>query len=324
MEENKSRFKLSKVNWIFAGIVIGISALTFLRKDGINIYSLGYLLGSIVTVGLIPLIFAFLVWLIRRRKAYAGTYTFNIVLVLMCFGMIKEIGAIRKEKTESMNNITKSLSDFKEKISNEEDAISAYEEFSSNVDESLSKLIQNSSGNEQEVYRKLQKFVTLNKEKMINWEKSYDSVMNPRILDYAVLNTPEEHRYQIAVIEHYRNQSELYKHFFNNRKSLVTELFKNIPKDNQTLKGVVKGINTKDSIQRPVFIPLMDTHISYSQNLIDLLALLKEYDGKWEYQNDELIFENEKMEQRYLAIIQKVAENEDQINELTDKLIEMM
>ncbi|SFW77491.1 hypothetical protein SAMN02927921_04237 [Sinomicrobium oceani] len=324
MEENKSRFKLSRANWIFAGIVIGISALIFLRNDGINAYSLGHLLGSIVTVGLIPLIFAFLVWLIRRRKAYAGTYTFNFVLVLMCFGMIKEIGAIRKEKTESMNNMTRSLSEYKEKISNEEDAISAYEEFSSNVDESLSKLIQNSSGNEQEVYRKLQKFVTLNKEQMTNWEKSYDSVMTPRILDFSVLNTPEEYNYQIAVIEHYQNQSEVYKQYFTNRKSLVSELFKNIPKDNQTLKGVVKGINKKDSIQRPVFIPLMDTHISYSRNLIDLLALLKEYDGTWEYQNDELIFENEKMEQRYLAIIQKVAENEDQINELTDKLIEMM
>ncbi|MBL4644169.1 MAG: hypothetical protein JKY44_11330, partial [Flavobacteriaceae bacterium] len=77
MKEKKKGFKLSKVNWIIALIITGISALIFLRRDGINAFSLGYLFGSIVTASLLPLFFAFIVWLIKGEKAYAGTYTFN-------------------------------------------------------------------------------------------------------------------------------------------------------------------------------------------------------------------------------------------------------
>ena len=58
MKEKKIGFRLSKVNWILALIVVGISALIFLRRDGINGFSLGYLFGSIVTSALIPLFFA--------------------------------------------------------------------------------------------------------------------------------------------------------------------------------------------------------------------------------------------------------------------------
>ena len=324
MEEQKKGFKLSKVNWIFALIVIGVSALIFLRRDGINGFSLGYLFGSIVTSAIIPLFFAFIVWLIKGKKANAGTYTFNIVLVLMCYGMIKEIGAISKEKTDSVDAITKSVTEYKEKINNEEDVIAAYQEHIANVNDGISKMIKNSTGNEQEVYKNLKKFTSINSSVTIAWQKAYDSVLAPRILDYSVLNNKEEFEHQINVLKHYQKQSELYKNHFENRKSLIVDLNKNIPKNNQTLKGVMNGINEKDSIQKPIFKPFINFHIDYSSNLIEMINFLSFNRGKWEYENEELIFDNSELETKYLDIINKIVEDENQINEWTDKLIEVL
>ncbi|WOD44244.1 stage II sporulation protein M [Hwangdonia lutea] len=324
MEEQKHSFKLSKVNWIFALIIIGISALFFLRKDGINAFSLGYLAGSIVTAGLIPLIIAFIVWLIRGKKKFAGTYTFNIVLVFMTFGMITEIGEISKEKSEGVEAISNSVSELKGKINNEEDVVTAFKEHSTNVDDGLSKLIRNSTGNEQEVYINLRKFTRINNAVMIDWQSSYDSVMSPRILDYGVLKNSNEYDYQIGVLENYKSQSIKYKKHFENRISIIADLFKNIPKENQTLKGVMKGITKQDSIQMPIFKPFIKSHLSYSENLIELVDFLEKNKMQWIYENDELIFDNTELENKYLEIIDNVAKDEENINILSDKLIDVM
>tara|TARA_R110002096_G_scaffold399096_1_gene595313 strand:- start:43 stop:1017 length:975 start_codon:yes stop_codon:yes gene_type:complete len=324
MEEKKIGFRLSKVNWILALIVIGISALIFLRRDGINGFSLGYLFGSIVTSALIPLFFAFIVWLIKGKKPYAGTYTFNIVLVLMCFGMIKELGAISKEKTDSVDSITKSVSEYKDKINNEEDGIDAYKEHMTNVDDGISKMIRNSTGNEQEVYKNLQRFTSINGSIMMDWQKSVDSVAHERILDYSLLNNQQEFEYQIGVLKYYKAQSESYKNHFENRKSILIDLNKNIPKGNLTLKGVMTGINKKDSIQKPIFEPFINSHIDYSNDLLEIVKFLQDNQGKWEYKNDELTFSTVELEEKYSTLINKIAEDENQINELTDKLIEVM
>jgi len=324
MEKDKHPFKLSKVNWIFGLMVIAISAFIFLRDDGINAYSLGTLFGRILFTGIVPLVVALVVWLIRNRKEYTGTHTFNIVLALLCFGMVKEIGAISNDKTQSVNEINKSASEFKEKINNEEDAISAFEEHSNNVDEGIAKMIRTSTGNEQKVYQNLQKFTSINSSVMIDWQKAYDSVMEPRILNYSLLNNQKEFDYQIDVLENYIEQSEEYKNYFENRKSLIEDLNKDIPTGNQTLIGIMKGIDNKDSIQKPIFRPFIDSHINYGNNLTEIIKFLNVNSGKWEYQNDELIFENSELEKKYSEIIQKIAENENQINKLGEKLIEVM
>jgi len=324
MKENKKGFKLSKVNWIFALVAIGISSLVFLRRDGINGFSLSYLFVSIIMAGIIPLIFALCVWLIKGKKEYSGTYTFNIILFLICFGMLKESDAINKETTDTVNLISKSVLEYKNSINNEDDGVSAYKNHIANVDEGIVTMIRNSSGNEQEVYRNLQKFISIYSSVMINWQNSFDSVMQPRILDYSVLNNRTEFEYQIDVLKHYKNQSELYKSTFEKRKSLIEDFNKDIPKGNLTLKGVMKGIKNKDSIQKPVFRPFINSHIEYSSNLIAVVEFLQIIEGKWEYKNEELIFNSVELEERYSTFFNKIEENENRINELSDKLIEVM
>lgn len=324
MEEKKFGFRLSKVNWIFALTAIGISAVIFLRRDGINGFSLGYLLGSIVTLAILPLFFAFVVWLITGKKPYAGTYTFNIVLAFLCFGMMQELGRISKEKSDGVDAITKSISEYKNKLNNEEGGIEAYQEHMGNVGDGISKMIRNSTGNEQLVYKNLQKFMSINNAVMIDWQKAVDSVGLDRILDFSLLNNQTEFEYQIGVLEHYKNQSEIYKNHFENRVSLLEELNKNIPKGNLTLKGVMTGINKKDSIQQPIFKPFIKSHIDYSNDLLEVVKFLQDNQGKWEIENDELTFSTIELEETFWTIVDKITEDENRINELNSKMIEVM
>lgn len=324
MKQNTSPFKSSRFNWIFAIIVIAISSFIYLRNDGLNEYSLGYLAGSIVVAAIGPLTAAFLVWFIKKRKEFAGSYTFNFVLALLCFGMVKELGALSKEKSKSVSDITKSASDYREKLRSENDEISAYKEHISNVDKELSKLISNSSGNEQKVYLNLQKFLNINSEVMISWENAYDSIMNPRILDYAVLNNQQEIEYQVSVLTYYQEQSRKYKSYATNMISLFQKMNKNIPSDNKTLQGVMKGMIKKDSLQKPVLNPLLDKHIDYSKHLIEMIEFLIANLGKWEYKNQEMLFTDANLEEKYIEITDKIAADEGLINELSDKLIEVI
>jgi len=323
MEEPKKPFKLSKVNWIFALILIGISASTFLIKDGVNGYSIGYIIGSIATIGLIPLFFSYIAWLIRGKKLYAGSYTFNVFLVLIFMGMLGELGTISKENEEIVNEITNSAAEYREKLNSEEDPISALQEHSSNLDAGLAKMIKNSTGNEQEVFKNLQKFNRINSSVILKWQKSFDSILEPRILDYSVLDNQTEVIYQIGVLEYYKKQSEEYKDHFENRKSLIDDLNRGIPDTNRALQGIKIGINKKDSVQKPIFKLFINSHINYSQHLIEIVKFLDVNMGKWVYQNDELIFDNYNLEEKYSEIIQKVSEDEIQINELSDKLFEL-
>ncbi|WP_152023912.1 hypothetical protein [Dokdonia sp. PRO95] len=324
MKENKIGFRLSKVNWVLALIVIGISSFIFLKRDGVNGFSLGFLSASIGLRALILLFFAFMVYLIKGKKPYAGTYTFNGVLIFMCLGMMTEIGNINRERSEGVEALTNSISDYKDKIINEEDGLSAYQEHSANIDNGLSKIIANSTGNDQKVYQNLQKFTYINNAVMINWQKAFDSVSATRILDYSVLNNQAEFEYQIDVLEHYKEQSKLYRDHFYKRKSIIDDLNDNIPKSNLTLKGVMKGINNKDSIQIPIFKPFIQSHINYSENLIAMINFLQKNNEKWSYSDDEIIFDNTELERKFNEIIDLIIEDEDQINELTDSLVEVI
>lgn len=321
MKEQRNKFKLSKVNWIIALVIVVISGFIFLKSDGVNAYSLGILIGSIVVIGLVPLLLSILVWFIRGKKKFAGTYTFNIVLFFMTLGMIIEMVQLSRDKSNGLNAISTSVSELKDEINATGARVSAIAKYTANVDDALTNMIALSTGNEQKVYVKLREFNQTNIGVLLDWQRSYDSVMEPRILNYEVLKAPSEFEYQISVLEHYKAKSNNYLNHFEKRKPLLVTLFKDIPQENQTLKGIMREVNKQDSIQSPNFYPWIKSHLSYSENLIRLLNLLEKNNMNWTYENEKLIFNNTELENRYLEIIGNIADDEKNINVFADKLM---
>ncbi|MEJ6791601.1 MAG: hypothetical protein QNK89_02380 [Lacinutrix sp.] len=93
----KHPFKLSKTNIIYGLIVSFISVFLNTKIRGFNSFSIGYSIGTILTVIAFPTLFALLFWYILGRKENGGTTTFNVVLSILLLSTLGQIGRLSKE-----------------------------------------------------------------------------------------------------------------------------------------------------------------------------------------------------------------------------------
>ena len=323
----KHPFRPSKTNIIYASIVASIIIFFHIRIYGFDAYTFGMSIGSIVAIILITTIIAFLFWLILGRKENGGTTTFNIVLTLMLLGSISEFGQITKDRQKPIDDLQKAVSEYKENtLANPDSTDLNYNELSKNVKSSIDGLIKNSVGEERKVWLALKDFFRKSDSTNIEWNTAYNSFAEPRILDFNRLDNAEEFRFQKEIIQEYINQSKHFKSFVENRVDYLKEQTSGIDKSNKAYKGFIKGLNKKDSIQKPIFIPYINAHIEYGKGIKKIIELLESELGQWNYDNETetLIFENSEAETTYDEILNDAISNEEIVNELSDKLVEIM
>ena len=82
----------------------------------------------------------------------------------------------------------------------------------------------------------------------------------------------------------------------------------------------------KDSVQKTIFMPYINAHIGYGQGIKKIIELLENEQGNWSYDNETetLIFENSEAQTTYENILNDAISNEEIVNELSDKLVEIM
>ncbi|MCG2432176.1 hypothetical protein [Aequorivita xiaoshiensis] len=321
----KHPFKLSKSNIIYASIVAVIVIFLNIRIYGFDAYSFGLSLGSIFGIILIPTLLALLFWFILGKKEKGGTTTFNIVLTLMLLGSISEFGQIAKDRQKPIDDLKKAVSEYKEStLTNPDSTDSNYSELSTNVKGSIDELIKTSVGEERKVWLVLKEFFKKSDSTNIEWNKAYNAFADPRILDFNVLNNSKEFEFQIKTTQEYINQSKHFKSFVENRVDYLKDKTKKIDKNNKAYKGFVRGLTNKDSIQKPIFIKYINGHIGYGQGIKEIIELLEKEKGKWGYENETLVFENSDSQIIYEKILNDAISNEEIVNELSDKLVDIM
>jgi len=323
----KYPFKPSKANIIYASIVALIIIFLNIRIYGFDAYTFGMSLGSIIGIILIPTLVALLFWFILGRKQKGGTTTFNIVLTLMLLGSISEFGQIIQERQEPIDDLQKAVSEYKEStLANPDSTDSNYSELSTNVKKSIDDLIKSSVGEERKVWLALKDYFKKSDSTNIEWNKAYNAFADPRILDFDELKNSKEFKFQKQVIQEYINQSKNFKSFVENRVDYLKERTKKIDKGNKAYKGFLKGLTKKDSIQKPIFFPYINAHIGYGQEIKQIVELLEKEQGKWNYDNETetLEFENSEAQTTYENILNNAISNEEIVNELSDKLVEIM
>jgi len=160
----------------------------------------------------------------------------------------------------------------------------------------------------------------------IEWGNAYNAFADPRILDFNRLDNPKEFEFQKQTTQEYINQSNHFKSFVENRVDYLKKQTNRIDKSNKAYKGFIKGLTKKDSIQKPIFLPYINAHIEYGQGIKKIIELLETEQGKWSYENETetLIFENSKTQMIYENILNDAILNEEILNELSDKLVEIM
>lgn len=321
----KHSFKLSKSNIIYASIVAIVMLFIKIRIYGFDAYSFGLSLGSFFAVIIIPTLLALLFWFILGRKEKGGTITFNIILTLMLFSSISEFGQMTKERQKPIDDLKEAVSKFKENTLSTPDSTDAnYSELSTGIKKAIDDLLKTSIGEERKVFLVLKEFFKKSDSMNIEWTKAYNAFAEPRIFDFNRLNNSQEFEFQILIVQEYINQSNHLKSFAENRVEYLKNQTKGINKNNKAYKGFMRGMAKRDALQKPIFIPYINANIEYGQGIKEIIKLLEKEEGKWNYENETLTFDNSRTQITYERMLNNVISNEEIVGELSVKLVEIM
>ena len=322
--QTKQKFRLSKSNGIYFGVVALLYfVLSVAFTDKIP-YQIEFLTGKLVGLLIFSLLFAWIIWRLSGRKGKGGNLTFNIVLTLALLGQIGQIGN-KLQQSPRLGELQEQKEEFKKEFFNTDDPAeidTAYNEFADSVEDELSRLSEISTGSEKQLYRIMSDFFTQSQTITQNWSESYNTVLSPRILDFSLLSSDEEFDYQRNILRIYVEKTKLYDEFFASSVPNLRKRLSILGEESEHVQAVVKGTTEKYLSQKPIFEPLMQAHVEYGENMIQLLELLQKNKDEWAYESNELLIYSESVLNDYNELIEELGNNEAMINTLSRKLIE--
>ncbi len=332
----KYPFKLSKTNLIYSAVVICLMSLIKVFTFGpINDgFDRGYLIGDIIGIlfitFLIPILFALFIWFVRRRQAWAGTTTFNIVLsVVVGLSGLAKLGKMSQIQRDPINKMSKAVSDYKNSVSNVENISeidSSYRVMSSDVHDAVDKMIEESTGEDKVVYKTFKHFLRITNNINLEWTNAVDQFSNERILDLTQFDDKSEYEYQKKIVKRYIDKSNVYKNFMENRIEIFESEAIHIDKNNEVYRGMLRGMVRKDSLQRPIVLPFIQYHILYGEEMYSLLELLEVEHDNWSYniEDSTVVFQDSVSQEKYDYLLFDLYNYESTLISLSDSVMKVM
>ena len=317
------KFTLAKSNKIYALVITILYMVNFLIFANKTSYAIGGLVGRVLFVLLFATLVAWIVWWLAGKKEKGGQVTFNIVLSLILIGLFVQfrhnfIQSNKLKKIEihkaAFKNDLATLDDPKEREQR-------YNKFVKSVDDGFNDLARTSRGEEKKFYLIMSNFVRDTQLTAQKWIVAYNHITASRMLDYARLSDNKEFDYQKNIAKTYIKESIAYNKFFTDLIPNLKERLSVFGKNNKLSLITLKGARDKYLEQKPIFEPLLATHIKYGNNILKVLELLQQNKSKWSYKNDELQFSDDKILNQYNALVDKLDNNEAMINSLASKLV---
>jgi hypothetical protein len=322
----ESKFKLSSFNKKFIGVAALIFLLLFVVFSDKAPYQIGVLIGRLMVLFLLPTLFAWIVWRFTGRKKKAASITFNIVLSLILLGQIGQFGN-RQQQTQTVRELQEIKAEFKKEVTNSDDPAvvsAAFDKFSDSAIEGINELSETSSGDEKEFFKIMGEFASESQLMVQGWHTANNKVQSPRILDYSLLTSDGEFDYQRSILKEYIEKTVMYNEFFENLIPNIKARLSVLGEDNSYTKGAVDAATEKYFKQKPIFEPLMQTHIEYGNNLIQILDFLQKNEDEWAYENDELLLNSDELLSEYNKMAIVLESNIETINTLSNQLVNQM
>ena len=154
----------------------------------------------------------------------------------------------------------------------------------------------------------------------LRWNDACNAVITSQILDFSRLGEISECDRKIELLNCYISHSIKYKLFFSNQVPELKAKLGILDQHNESVKAYMTGIIQKDSAQKIFFIPFINAHIEYGNNLLTIVGLLKAEEGKWKIENHRVIFKKSGCQVIYNETLNEAVKNEEKINEFSDKL----
>ena len=292
-------------------------------------YTVVYVFASLFVLLFLPSLFARFAWSLSGKRENGGSWIFNIVLTLLLLGHVAQASQQSQEIAAAKGierDYQQAVQTFKTTVGDTPGTTqTAYSQFTNSVEQTFDKESQKSTtGTEKKFYKILKDFIAHESVSTNEWFAAFHAVQAANVLNYSFLTSDEKFEQQKKVIADYIAKSkQQQKHFANilpSMKKRLSVLGENHP----IVTEAMRGATDKHYLQKPIFEPLIESHIDYGNGMLQILNLLQKNRGKWTCVNGQLWFYNDGLQKQYNQLLPKLIENENQINTLSPKLLETL
>jgi len=268
----KRKFKLSTSNKIIsiigAFVYLLLTVLPFTPELWTKVSWYKDILGGLLAVLLIPLFFSWVVWFISGRKKFSANLSFYLslilILLLVSFTQFEIVsGKIQKRIQTGGSNTAETKQ--QENLTNPLNAFLAQTHY--------------------------------DQERRKKWQKAWQALQEPWVLDLASLKNKDDYARQRKVITEYVKQSKKVRDYLLNMEQ-----------------------NPDNRLEKLDKIPLFTMHVQYGNSMLAILSLLEENQKKWTlYQDSVPIFREKELSDKYQELITNMLAKQNEMNTLIEQ-----
>ena len=156
-----------------------------------------------------------------------------------------------------------------------------------------------------------------------DWGAVASSLQSAGVLDYSLLTNDAEFDRQRAILRDYIEKTVAYDDSFTNTVPYIEARLSGLGEGNLAAKEAVDGFRKGYLQQKPFFDPLMQAHIDYANNQIEILNLLQRNKNEWADENGQLVVYNDELLDEFNKLATAITNNEKTIGTLAVKLREL-
>ena len=145
-------------------------------------------------------------------------------------------------------------------------------------------------------------------------------VQSPRILSYYWLTRDEEFEYQKAALRLYLENVNSYREYFDQMIPSLEEELSVLGEGSKLARGAIQGATASHLELKPIMDPLLQAHIDYGNNLIQILDLLQNNKDNWEHRDGEVFFFSTEVNAKFEELIDSAVRYESLVNTLSEEL----
>lgn len=320
-----NRYQLSTSNKVLIGIialVMIVATAVFSHADPAR---LGQAFGLLLAMIGVPALFGWIVWRLSGKKQGSGSWTFNIVLTLLVFGQVGQF-ANHARQSQVLRDLEQEKTVFKATAGNTDasdqdhsNTINAAKHYQAAVKDGLHTLTETSAGQEKRFFAALEELVAEGQAVSQQWQSALDTVQAPRILDLSLMTNSVELDYQQQTITRYIEQTQRFLAFNQNALTSLKQRVGDTASYSAKTRSVMTGAIDSSQARLAITIPLIQAYLSYGQDMLALVDLLRTQQGKWRYEHEQARFENQEAIDRFNEIFAAISADEATINELSKK-----
>ncbi|WP_130735461.1 hypothetical protein [Flavobacterium sp. J27] len=322
----KYPYKITVGNWILYLIASLITVVMYAISNSFSAEMVGFVIGIFFAYFIFASAFGLLFWYLLGRKEKGGSTTFNVLIIIILIGQINQIRVQNSNKRSNLDTteIKEALHEYKNNVKNDSiNSDEALHSFATTFEKNIDKFIENTEGEERALFVGLKEFLQESLTEANLWNAAFYKIDNEAFFNFDSIQKSNKIENRLQIAEEYVKASERYKDFFKKRLSKLNAIIKDkdIDRNNSKAKGIIDGVKKKVKKQSILFIPYIDSHIEYGNEMKGIFQLIKE--NKWK-PNDVnfVIFSNPKIQIEFDAKINKMVEIEEKVNLLHEKLVD--